>query len=505
MSDENAPIDPLASISGGERAASNESASSSGLIVPIDPMARRDFLRVAGVGAGAMLVGGCATGGGGPALAPARGIAPASATRGSGHIVVIGGGAWGGWTSLYLRRRGARVTMIDAYGPGNSRASSGDETRGIRSSYGDRATAGELWTAWARTAIARWKAFDDEYAKEFGTKFFHQTGDVICRATEEPFVKRTRELWTAQGVKHEVIDGAEVMKRWPVINAHDITIAITEPDAGVVRARAATQAVAAIAQREGVKLIVSRARPGAVVNGKMDGVVLEDGTIVRGDQYVFCCGPWLRKVFPKQLETRMRIPMGYVCYFSVPDGDRRFTFPNLPSYNFPGVTGWPALPVDLRGFRVRGAIAPPNAGTGQSEEEKKAAQERAIAQASIDSAQNDPDTSNRWMSQERIDGSRRFVQARFPLLGNAALNETRSCHYESSINRDFIIDHLPDTSNAWVAGVGQAEGFKFGPVVGEYIATRVLGFEGDPKLAAAFKFPTKEYEKPSDTWNDDAD
>ena len=112
------------------------------LIAPdavVDPMDRRDFLRMAGVGAGAMLVTGCATGSGGPALVPARGISPARATRGSGHIVVVGGGAWGGWTSLYLRRRGARVTMIDAYGPGNSRASSGDETRGIRSSYGDRA------------------------------------------------------------------------------------------------------------------------------------------------------------------------------------------------------------------------------------------------------------------------------------------------------------------------------------------------------------------------------
>ena len=40
------------------------------------------------------------------------------------------------------------------------------------------------------------------------------TGDVICRAQDEPFIKRTRELWTAQGVKFEVIDGAEVMKRW---------------------------------------------------------------------------------------------------------------------------------------------------------------------------------------------------------------------------------------------------------------------------------------------------
>ncbi|MCC6930325.1 MAG: FAD-dependent oxidoreductase [Gemmatimonadaceae bacterium] len=516
MSDANAPIDPLtgatpANPHSNTSLGAGVSDASSATSFPLadaqaidDPMARRDFLRMAGVGAGALMIGGCATGGGAQPLAPARGIAPARATRGSGHIVVIGAGAWGGWTSLYLRRRGARVTMIDAYGPANSRASSGDETRGIRSSYGDRATAGELWTSWARTAIARWRAFDDEYAAEFGTKFFHQTGDVICRAQDEPFVKRTRELWTAQGVKFEVIDGAEVMKRWPVIAAHDITIAITEPDAGVARARAATQAVAAIAQREGVQLVISRVRPGAIVNGKMDGVVLEDGSVVRGDQYVFCTGPWLRKMFAKELENRMRIPMGYVCYFSVPEGDHRFTFPNLPSYNFPGVTGWPALPVDLRGFRVRGAIAPRNAGQGQSEEEKKAAQERAINQASIDSAQADPDTSNRWMSQERIDGSRRFVAERFPVLATAPMNETRSCHYESSINRDFIIDHLPGTENAWVAGVGQAEGFKFGPVVGEYIATRVLGYAGDPKLAEAFKFPVKEYEKASDPWDDNA-
>jgi hypothetical protein len=31
------------------------------------------------------------------------------------------------------------------------------------------------------------------------TRFSMQTGDVICRATEAPFVKRTRELWTRQG------------------------------------------------------------------------------------------------------------------------------------------------------------------------------------------------------------------------------------------------------------------------------------------------------------------
>src|SRR6476661_4236535 len=70
-------------------------------------------------------------------------IAAASgSTRGSAQagprVVVIGAGAFGGWTALELRRRGARVTLIDAWGPGNARASSGGETRFFRST-------GALW------------------------------------------------------------------------------------------------------------------------------------------------------------------------------------------------------------------------------------------------------------------------------------------------------------------------------------------------------------------------
>jgi len=99
------------------------------------------------------------------------------------------------------------------------------------------------------------------------------------------------------------------------------------------------------------------------------------------------------------------------------------------------------------------------------------------------------------MSQERIDGCSRFVQARFPLLGNAALNETRSCHYESSINRNLIVENVPGTMNAWIAGFGQAGGFKFGPFVGEYVAQRGLGIQGDPALVKAFSIPTAEYER----------
>ena len=448
---------------------------------------RRDFL-IAGVGASAALALGCAT----TSRPATRGIVPQRrGDNGVGHVVVIGAGIWGSWTAYHLRQRGARVTMIDIYGPGNSRSTSGDETRGIRSSYGDRTTV-DLWTSWARSAIQRWKAFDDEYAADFGTKFFHQTGDVIMRASDEPFLKNTREAWTAQGVPHEVMDGDEARRRWPMIKADDITIALYEPDAGVMRSRHATQAVAAVGRRQGVRFILGRARPGAISGGKMQGVVLEDGTTITGDSYVFACGPWLPKLFPALLGKRMRIPLGYVVYFGTPLHDHRFTFPNLPSYNFPGVTGWPALPVDFRGFRVRGSIAPPPSATPAPP--PPTSPTPPTAAPAIDPRQQDPDTSSRWASEDRIEGSRRFLRARFPALAEAPVLETRSCHYESSINRNFIIDLIPETSNAWIAGVGQAEGFKFGPVAGEYVAQRVLGIDGDPELIKTFKLPTDEYE-----------
>ncbi|MEK0430490.1 MAG: hypothetical protein RL139_294, partial [Gemmatimonadota bacterium] len=100
---------------------------------------RRDFLRMAGVGTGALLAG-AAT------LDPATLAAQDTQARpfrrrfgrASGHVVVVGAGAWGAFTALNLRREGVKVTLVDQYGPANSRSTSGDETRGIRSSYGDR-------------------------------------------------------------------------------------------------------------------------------------------------------------------------------------------------------------------------------------------------------------------------------------------------------------------------------------------------------------------------------
>ena len=456
----------------------------------MSPLDRRGFLRIAGVGTGAILTG-CAT---------APGISRSGLA--SANVVVIGAGAFGGWTALNLQRMGARVTLVDMYGPGNSRSTSGDETRGVRSSYGDR-PHGELWMQWAAQAIGRWKAWDAEFSKPQKMRIFFTTGDLIMRQDWEPFLTQTRAWWTKNGIPHETLPVEEVQKRWPQIAVHDIKAVLYEPNAGVVRARRATESVAEVFRHEGGQIVIGRVVPPEP--GSFDGhtVRLVNGDAISGDAFVFAVGPWLGKTFPL-MQNRMRTPLGTVVYFGTPAGDQRFTYPNLPSWNFPGTTGWAGLPVDNRGFRVRGGGggggAPRNIAAGANAAASGAAGAPANPAAAgtttpppSQSGLTDPDLSVRWVEPERLTRTVQFTTERFPALKDAPIVQTWACHYESSSSRNFIVDRHPNLRNVWIAGAGNAEGFKMGPVMGEYVARRVLGDDGDPAILKAFRIPETEF------------
>ena len=392
-------------------------------------------------------------------------------------VVVIGAGAFGGWTAWYLRRLGARVTLVDTWGPGNSRATSGDETRGVRSSYGDR----DLWIRWANDAIARWKAWDEEWYDRLRLRVFFPTGDLILRPEPEPWLTDTLRIWAQLHVPHEVLSLDEVAYRYPQISLEGMTLAAVETNAGVVRARRVCETVAEMFRAKGGKIELARAEPGTRTGNRLSDVMLSDGRRLTADVFVFACGPWLAKVLPDVLTDRLRTPLGLVFYFGTPAGDSRFVYPNLPSWNVPGVTGWPALPPDHRGFRVRGG------GGGRPGAPRP----------------TDPDSSERWVPPEAVERAVEFVCQRFPALEHAPLVETRACHYELSVSREFIVDRHPALDNVWIAGGGNAEGFKFGPVIGEYIARRVLGKETDPALAERFKLPRETFDPESTGFRDD--
>ena len=78
------------------------------------------------------------------------------------NVVVVGAGVFGLWTALTLLRTGLRVTLVDAFGVGNIRSSSSDETRALRAGYG----ATEVYVGMVARSIELWKAHEEKTKRE---------------------------------------------------------------------------------------------------------------------------------------------------------------------------------------------------------------------------------------------------------------------------------------------------------------------------------------------------
>jgi len=336
------------------------------------------------------------------------------------HIAVIGAGVFGAWTAHHLLRAGHRVTLVDQLGPAHSRASSGGESRLIRAAYGKDA----IYTRMALDSLAQWQAL----SAISGRPIFIPAGILFFFQKEESYLTDSVAAHRQLNLPSELLTSNEMKRRFPMIDFDGVEAGLFEPSFGALMARRAVQSLVEQFVRDGGAYLRGAALPPARSSQSLDAVELTSGERIQADRFVFALGPWLPKAFPDLMAPRIRTPLGYVHYFGTPPGNDRFTFPNMPSFNFPGVTGWPALPPDNRGFRVRlrGDIA------------------------------TDPDASQRVFDREKDKLARDFVRQRFPLLLGAPLLETRACHYEMSASRNFIIDRHPQFDNVWFAGGGSA-------------------------------------------------
>jgi sarcosine oxidase len=354
-------------------------------------------------------------------------------------VAVIGAGVFGAWTAWHLARRGKRVLLADAYGPGNARASSAGESRIIRMGYG----ADELYTRWSVRSLAQWK----EFFAATGQRLFHETGVLWLAGKDDERVRQAAETLARCGVAFAELSRAELEKRYPQIGLDGITHGLLEPRSGVLMARRAVAAVAEDALRVGVEYRVAQvAEPRG--SGAISAISTSSGERIEADAFVFACGAWLAKLFPKILAERIFPTRQEVFFFGVPAGDARFAPPALPTWLFQEdeIYGMPDL--ESRGLK----IAVDRHG------------ERV-----------DPDTQSRLANAKGAEEARRFVEQRFPALRGAPIVETRVCQYENTWNGDFLIDRHPEMENGWFVGGGSGHGFKHGPAVGQYVAERILG------------------------------
>jgi glycine/D-amino acid oxidase-like deaminating enzyme len=364
------------------------------------------------------------------------------------HVAVIGAGAFGGWTALYLLRRGARVTLLDGWGPGNSRSSSGGETRIIRGTYGP----GQPYTKMAARALRLWK----EHETRWERRLFHRAGVLwMATSSDDQFERASLPMLRDAGIVYEELSGREVGRRWPQINVEDVRWAIHEPDGGSLSARVACQAVMEGFLAEGGEYKEIAVLPHGLETGVRDGLALADGTKLVADEYVFACGSWLGKLFPETIGSRIRPTKQDVFFFGTPAGDDRFSESRLPvwaDHRDRFIYGIPAGVV--RGFKV-------------------ADDTRGI--------EFDPTSGEHVVSEDGLKAIRDYVAFRFPAMKDAPLVETRVCPYENTLDHHLIIDRHPAAENVWLVGGGSGHGFKHGPALGEMVAELVIeGKDAEP-------------------------
>jgi glycine/D-amino acid oxidase-like deaminating enzyme len=329
------------------------------------------------------------------------------------------------------------VLLLDQYGPGNARASSGGESRVIRMGYG----ADELYTRWSMRSLEQWRSLFGE----IGQTLFYPSGVLWMVRGQDPYSLQSLEVIARLGVKHEKLDAGAIASRFPQIDASGIDWAILEPESGVLLARRAVAAVAQQAFAAGAEYQAGHvAMP--VGKGRLASISLRSGETVRAGAFVFACGPWLGKVFPELLGERIFATRQEVYFFGVPPGDRRFSYPAMPTWVDFGEEVYGLPDIEGRGFKVA---------------------------LDAHGSPIDPDTAERTTTSALLERVRGFVRRRFPALAGAPLVESRVCQYENTSSGDFLIDRHPDFENVWLVGGGSGHGFKHGPALGEYTAARI--------------------------------
>ena len=374
------------------------------------------------------------------------------------RIAIVGAGVFGAWTAHHLQQQGHKVTLIDAWGPAHSRASSGGESRLTRAAYGKDA----IYTRMAAESLPQWKAL----SAISGLPILVQCGVLFFFPTDEPYVQESIAAHRQIGLTTEVLDRREMARRFPMIDFEGIRVGLHEPSFGALMARRSVLTLVDRFVKAGGSYTKGFVQPPGRGGDSLKEIRLASGERIQADRFAFAAGPWLPKLFPDVIGPRILPTRQEVFYFATPPGDRRFLPGAMPGWaDFNGgdiFYGFPDL--ETRGVKF------------------------AHDQHGVEV---DPDTQSRRPTDAALAEVVAFRDRRFPALRGAPLTGAEVCQYENSSNGDFLIDLHPGWRNVLLLGGGSGHGFKHGPEVGRYAAARLLGSATvEPRFSLASKSAT---------------
>ncbi len=382
--------------------------------------------------------------------------------------IVVGLGAMGAATLYQLAKRGARVLGLDQFSPPHTLGSSHGQTRITRLAVGE----GDAYVPLVRRSHEIWA----ELEAATGQSIYTRTHGLVLGPRDAPavradktgdFVRNTIDIAQRNGIAHEVLDNADLRRRYPQFKLRGDEFAYWERDAGFVRPEVAIGAQLQQAQVHGAVAQLQETVTGLAQDGDTVLVTTTRGTY-RADQVVVSAGPWLPQFLrdgadEKALAQHFNVYRQVMFWFDVGAATPAFAPENFPVFIW---TLGDEAGSSFYGFPAAGPGVP--------------ALKVATAQYQTTTT---PTTIDRVVSPAEVDAAlARLVMPHFN-VPQARCTEAHACLYTVTPDHGFVIDRLAGWQGVHVASPCSGHGFKHSAAIGEVLALRVLGLPDAIDLA----------------------
>lgn len=348
-------------------------------------------------------------------------------------VIVVGAGSMGMSAGYELARRGVKVLLVDAFDPPHKEGSHHGDTRLIRHAYSGDPTYIDL----ALRADTLWQ----ELEQLSGSELLVRSGVLnLADSKVYSFGGRVAEA-QQRGVKAELLEAAEIRRRWPGLTLPESFTAMYEPEAGYLYSERCISAYRKLALAHGAELLTDT--PVLNVTAREGSVTVHTaGGEIHGASAILSAGAWFSGLAPF-VQLPIKAVRKVVGWFE--------SSPDYAAGSFPGFT----LGAEKGGYYGFPGIGGAGLKIGRH------------------------DTGQEWKpgeplrpfgSEDSDEGDlRRVLEAYMPGAAGRLLKGS-VCKYEHTPDEDFIIDRHPLHSNVLIAGGFSGHGFKFSSVVGEILA-----------------------------------
>jgi sarcosine oxidase len=349
-------------------------------------------------------------------------------------VVVAGLGAMGSAAAYHLARRGARVAAIERFEPGHDRGSSHGQSRIFRLAYFEHPSYVPL----LRRARDLWR----ELERVAEQKLLHAIGIVEIGPPGGSLVSGTLASSRLHDLPHEVLDAADLMRRFPAFRVPADYIGVAQPDGGFVQAEEVVRAHVALAKAEGAHIRVGETILSVEPRGNGVRVTTDHGT-VEAHTVVVAAGPWMKKLLP-DLAAPLRVTRQATGWFA--PADQTLFLPDR----------FPVFLLESRhgihyGFPLHGQDGIKIAKHHHADESV------------------DPDLYDRHVGAADDALIRAALADHLP-AANGLMLTSQTCLYTMTPDGDFVVDRVPEWPQIIVASACSGHGFKFAPVIGEIVA-----------------------------------